>query len=138
MADRQVSLGSVVKLDHDDNATFDAVGLITNVSPPPRTRQRVNAMVLGDDLETDKMAAEAISDMTITQLWHPGDTEHEKIDTLFDSKDEVSWQIITPHSTPVVDEFVGVVASLDPSPREAGNMIARDFTVHRVSAITRT
>jgi len=138
MADRQVSLGQVVKLDHDDDASFDAVGLITSVSPPPRTRQRVNAMVLGDSLETDKAAAEAISDFTFTQLWHPGDTEHEKIDTLFDSKAEREWQLVTPHSTPVTDEFTGVVMSMDPSPREVGNLIARDVTVHRVTAITRT
>lgn len=138
MAEKTIALGTIVKCDSDDDDTFEVVGQIRSATPPGRTRERVAEDDLSDTLRTEAMGIEQASDFEFMQLWEPGDTEHEKMDTLFGSKDIVSWQCIYPVSTPVTDEFTGQVAALEPEQLVANNLIGRKVTVHRKSAITRT
>lgn len=136
-AERNLALGSLVKVDATGGGSFSLVGLTRQVTPPPRERERIDGTVLSDELQVDLLGQEAKSDFTFTQLWHPGDTDHEKIDTLFDSKDEVDWQIIYPPSVNITDTFAGRVAAIAPEALEASGVISRQVTVHRTGAIAR-
>ena len=139
MANKQVGLGTLVKVDEDDNGTtHTTLTVVMDATPPPRTRQRVDQTSLDDTLATDAPGIEDKSDFVFTQYWHPGDTVHQHVDTLFGAKTIVEWQIVYPFGTPVTDEFEGWVASIEPQQIGVATMISRRVTVHRTSATTRT
>lgn len=135
---KQIGLGTILKFDHDVNASFDAMTLVRQLTPPARTRKKIDAMTLGDVLEVPELGVEAESEMEFTQFWHPGDTEHEKLDTLFGSKATFAVQIVTPHATPKTDQFSAKVVSLEPEAITPDGLISRKVTLLRTSAITRT
>lgn len=135
---KQVALGTLLKLDHDDNATFNNVTLVTGITPPARMRAEIDGKTLGDSLETSLLGIELKSELEFTQHWHPLDTEHEKLDTLFESGDEVPIQIVTPHATPVTDEFTIQVIKLEPEQLTVDGAYKRKVTCQRTSAITRS
>ena len=138
MATKQVGLGALVKVDDDGDASFTTVGLTRSITPPPRSRALVDGTALEDDLAVNEAGIEEASELSFTQFWHPGDTNHEIMDTLFGSKAKVDWQIVYPFATPVTDEFEGFVSALAPEQIEPGNIISRQVTVQRTGAITRT
>lgn len=139
MATRQIGLGTLVKVDDDDSgAGFTTVGEIVNVTPNGRTRELVDRTVLADTLATMAAGIEAHSEFSFMQFWHPGDTNHQLIDTLFGSKAEVLWQIIYPFSTPVTDQFDGFVSGYEPEEIGRDGIISRRVTVQRTGAITRS
>lgn len=135
---KQIALGTIFKLDATQGGTFVAVPLMQNLTPPVRTRAEIESNALGDTLEVPQLGMESKSQMTFAHFWHPGQTEHEKWDTLFDSKDEADVQIVTPHGTPVTDEFTVQVVALTPQTLETNGMFRREITLNRTSDITRT
>lgn len=138
MATKQISLGSLLKVDHDQNAVFESMTLVVEITPPPRTRAETDGNDLGDTLEVNLLGRESQSKMEFDQFWHPGDTEHEKMDTLFGSKAEADFQIVTPHATPVTDEFSGQVIGLTPESLTPTGAYKRKVTIQRTTAITRS
>lgn len=139
MAVKQIALGSILKTDHNSDATFESMTLVRQVTPPPRTRKKVSdSNALGDTLETPELGIEAESEMEFVQFWQPGDSEHEKLDTLFGSKATFAVQLVTTHGTPVTDEFTAKVVSLEPEPWTVDGLYGRKVTLQRRSAITRT
>lgn len=138
MASKQLSLGSIVKVDHDDDTNFTTVGLARTITPPARARINVDGTVLADTQKTYEPGVEDFSTFQFFQLWEPGDTNHELIDTLFDNKTKVDWQVLY-GATPVqTDQFEGYVSGLAPETLELDGVIARVVTVERTGAITRS
>lgn len=139
MASKPIGLGSLVKCDFDgDGTTHETVGLTRDLTPPGRAYNLVEAVALEDTLEVAELGIEERSEFSFAQFWKPGDTAHEKIDTLFDDKDEVEWQIVYPLATPITDEFLGKVSAISPEQITPKGTITRTVTVQRTSAITRT
>jgi len=138
MAAKQIALGTVLKTDIALAATFVSMTLVNQITPPPRSREETEGRDLGDTLTVPLQGIEAVSRMEFEQFWQPGDTEHENLDTIFDSKAEADFQIVTPHSTPVTDEFTGQVTALTPQELTVQGAYMRRVTITRTSAITRT
>jgi hypothetical protein len=138
MASKQIALGSILKIDPTGHVTFTAMTLVRQITPPPRSRKKIEGLTLGDTFEVSELGIESESEMEFQQLWHPGDTEHEKLDTLFGSKNEFGVQLVTAHTTPVTLEFTVKVVSLEPEAWTVDGVISRKVTLVRTSAITRT
>jgi hypothetical protein len=138
MASKQIALGSILKVDHDNNAAFDVMTLVRQITPPPRSRKKIDSLTLGDTFEVSQLGIESESEMEFQQLWHPGDTEHEKLDTLFGSKGQFSVQLITAHGTAVTLEFTVKVTALEPEAWTVDGVYSRKVTLLRTGAITRT
>jgi hypothetical protein len=138
MATKQAALGSILKTDHNSDATFENMTLVSEITHPPRDRARVDAKDLGDALDVPLPGIENPSYCEFTQHWEPGDIEHEKLDTLFDSQTEFPVQIVTPHATPKTDEFNAKVFTLAPETLTPDGAYKRKVTLLRTSAITRT
>jgi len=138
MASKQIALGTILKTDHDQNGSFNNMTLVRQITPPTRVREEIDGKDLGDTLDVPLLGIEQVSKTTFVQFWHPGDSEHEKIDTLFVSKDEFDVQIVTPHATPVTDEFTAQVVSLSPATLETGGTYQREVVLNRTTDITRT
>jgi hypothetical protein len=135
---RQVGLGTLFKLDSTQGGTFVTHPLTDSVTPPPRNRARIDSLVLGDTLNVPLLGVEETSEFPVTYHWHPGETEHEKLDTLFGSKAEFDVQVVYPFATPVTDEFSVRCVELTPEAITPTGTIKRTATLLRTSAITRT
>lgn len=135
---RQIGLGTLLKVDSTQGGTFVTVPLVDGVTPPPRSRARIDAKVLGDTLDVPLLGIEEVSEFSFMHHWHPGETEHEKADTLFGSKDEFDVQIVYPFATPVTDEFTVQCVELAPEQITPTGAIKRQVTLLRTTAITRT
>ncbi len=138
MASKQISLGTILKTDDDSNGSFDTMTLVRSITPPPRQRELIDGLVLSDTFDVPLPGIEQSSQMVFEQLWHPNDSEHEKMDTLFASKASFDVQIVTPHTTPVTDEMTVKCVGLEPAALETGGVYARTVTLQRQGAITRT
>lgn len=138
MATKQIALGSILKTDHTLAATFVAHTLVDTITPPAREREEIEGKDLGDILDVPLIGIESPSRMEYTQFWQPGDTEHELLDTELDNNVEGDYQIVTPHATPVTDEFTGKVVRLAPEQLTPSGAFKRQVTILRTSAITRT
>lgn len=138
MATKQIALGTILKTDITLAATFVTHTLVKEITPPPRTREKIEGKDLADTFDVPLLGIEQESECTFKQFWHPGDTEHEKMDTVFGTKVSFDVQIVTPHGTPVTDKFTVKVVSLAPETLNTGGVYSRDVTLLRTSAITRT
>ena len=138
-ASKQLALGSLVKVDHNDDTVFTTVGLTRTITPPGRARVNVDGTVLADTLKTYEPGVEDFSEFQFMQLWHPNDsTNHELIDTLFANKTKVDWQVVYGATPTATDTFEGYVSNLAPETLEIDGVIARAVTVQRTGAITRS
>jgi hypothetical protein len=136
MATKQIALGSLLKVD--DGAGFDNQTLVEQITPPPRSRERIDAKILDDTLDVPLLGIEAVSDLEYVQHWEPNDVEHEKLDTYFDSKADLDVQIVTPHTVPVTDEFTCKVTDIGPEVLQPSGAYKRSVTLVRTTDITRT
>lgn len=138
MADKQIALGTILKTDITLAATFVTHTLVKEITPPPRLREEIDGKDLGDTFDVPLLGIEQVSKATFKQYWHPGDTEHEKMDTVFGSKISFDVQIVTPHAAPKTDKFTVKCVGLTPETLSNGGVYSRDVTLLRTSAITRT
>lgn len=137
MASKYLGLGSVFKVDEDDNGSgHTTITLCIDGTPPARKRVRIPAADLSDTLATDKMGMEDFSEFSFTQFWDPIDTQHASLDTLFGAKTVVEWQIV--FTSGETDEFEGFVSALEPQTLQKDNLVMRKVTVQRKGDITRT
>jgi hypothetical protein len=138
MASKYIGLGTLFKVDeNDDGTSHTTITLVITGTPPARKRERIDGTALADTLSTFEPGIEQHSEMMFTQFWEPGDTQHESIDTLFDAKTVVEWQIAYT-TAGVVDEFEGWVSDMEPEPIVHNGIFQRKVTIQRTSAITRT
>ena len=138
MASKQVAHGTLFKTDVTDGGSFATMTLVKSVTPPPRTREEIDGRTLDDDFEVPLMGIEMASEMSVMQFWEPGDTEHEKLDTAFGAKTDFPVQIVTPHATPVTDEFNVKVKQIEPAELTPNGTFQRTVTFQRTGDITRT
>jgi hypothetical protein len=131
-AAKQVAHGTVL------NNGSSALELVISITPPGRVRQEVDAMTLADDFEVPLLGIEQKSEFVANQFWHPGDSNHEALDTAFDNKSELTLQIVTPHSIPVTIEFTAKVSKLEPEELSPGGTYRRRVTFIRTGDITPT
>ncbi len=132
-ATKQVAHGTVFNVGAGSELT-----LVVSVQPPGRVRQEIDGMTLNDDFEVPILGIEQKSEIAATQFWDPGDSNHHAIDTAFDAKTTLTLQIVTPHATPVTDEFTAQVSKIEPEELNPGGTYRRRVTFIRTSDITRT
>jgi predicted secreted protein len=139
MATKQIGLGTIVKVDEDDSGSgFTTVTVVMDATPPKRERETVDCTSLDDTLQTYAPGIEKHSEFTFTQYWHPTDTQHASIDTLFGSKALVLWQVVYPFASSITDQFEGWVSALEPQTIKHNEHITRKVTIQRTGAITRS
>ena len=139
MADKQIGLGTLVKVDEDANGSgHTTVTLVMSTTPPGRSRENVDITAIDDTLMTYAPGQEQHSQFVFRQMWDPLDTVHEHMDTLFGSKAIVEWQVVYCGSGVATDEFEGYVSNLEPQEITANGRIERTVTIQRRGAITRT
>jgi hypothetical protein len=137
MANKYLGLGTVLKVDEDDNGSgHTTITLVVDATPPARKRVRIDGTVLADTLSTYELGMEDFSEFSFSQLWDPIDTQHASLDTLFGAKTVVEWQIV--YTSGETDEFEGYVSALEPQALTKDGLNSRKVTVQRKSATTRT
>lgn len=137
-AAKQVAHGTIVKIDPNDDNTFTTLELVREVTPPPREREEIDGRTLDTTFEVPLLGIEVKSTFELQQFWHPGDSNHELLDTAFGAKTEFAFQIVTPHTAPITDEFNVQVEKLAPAALQPNGTYQRNVTFLRTSAITRT
>lgn len=136
MASKWLGLGTVLKVDEDDNGSgHTTITLIVDATPPARKRVRIEGTTLDATLSVHELGMEDFSEFSFTQFWDPIDTQHASLDTLFTAKTVVEWQII--YTSGETDEFEGYVGKLEPQPLTKDSLNARKVTVQRKSDTTR-
>ena len=139
-ANKYAGAGSTVECDIDGlGTTWTLFGYTESITPPPRTRQKVDATNLDEDMVNLEPGIEEDSEFVFVQVWEPGDTNDEQIDTLFDSKFKPQWRITYPTdpTTPEQDTFSGWVSGIAPDTIDVGTRIGRTVTVTRTGPIVR-
>jgi hypothetical protein len=132
---RTLGLGTLVKMDDDDSgSTFTTLTLVTNATPPARKRIRVPGMALSDTLETDDMGAEAKSDVVVTIMHEPNDTQHATFNTLFSAKTQIIWNIT--YASTDIETFEGIVSDIEPQTIQHDQFLLMNVTIHRKTAST--
>ena len=142
MADARLGLGTLVKYDHDNDASYTTIGEISAVDPPPREYEAVDATDLADTLAVNLQGQEINSIWSFTQIWTDGDTVQEYIDTAFDSKHNYSWQLVLAADSgggaARTWQYTSRVMGIGPETIDAASVCSRVITLQRTSDITRS
>jgi hypothetical protein len=142
MANARLGLGTLVKYDHDDDASYTTIGEISAVDPPPREYEAVDATDLADVLQVSLQGIEQSSTWEFTQIYTDGDTVHEYIDSAFGSKHNYSWQIIfaadSGGGAARTWQFTSRIMAIGHETVDASSVCSRVITLQRTSAITRS
>lgn len=134
--------GTIVKVDHDDNAAFTAVGCLKDATPPKRSIKTADATCLDDSREDMQPGIADATEFTFTHFWEIGEASNTMIDTLFSNAKskttpyDVDWQVIYPLSTPVTEAFSGWVKEISPETIKVGEFLTRQVTVMTTSVST--
>jgi hypothetical protein len=131
-------MGAIVKLDHDDDASFDVVPGVITATPPPREREDIEGRQLSDTFEVPLMGIELASEFVVTVFYKEDDTEHAKFNTLFTSKANCPIQLITPHASPITKEFEATVKKVVEQEWAANGTLRAEVTFQRTSDVTVT
>lgn len=126
-----LGLGTVTKVDGAK------ITLVTNITPPARSRTLIDQTALDEELATNALGIEEHSEFTFNQFWIPGDSQHQSMDTLFNSKALAEFKIEYTNAPAVVDTFSGKVSRLAPQAIERGGMLMREVTIQRYTNIAR-
>jgi len=137
-ASKAIGLGTVAAVDAAGGSSHVTVTLVVDMTPPARSRVLTDRTALSDSLATNAVGGEQHSQYEFTQYWHPKDTNHEIIDTLFGSKAIASWKITYPFGTPINETFRGWVSGLEPETITRDGIITRKVTIQRTTDISRT
>ena len=132
---RVLGIATVPKYDSDDSGSvFDTITLMTNATPPPRTRRRIDGAAFGDSLAVDEFGIEAQSDYLFDYWYEPNDTQHASFRTIFGAKTALLWQLV--YGSNDTEQFEGKIANIEPQPYGVDNLLSERITVHRTGAIS--
>ena len=132
---RTLGLGTLLAVDDDDSGTvFTTVSLVTDMTPPPRTRMRVDGTALADTLAIDEAGIEDKSDFVYNHLNEPNETNSLIMETLFAAKTQVKF-VITYASTDI-ETFEGIVMGIARAQVTKEQLLTRQVTIHRRTAST--
>jgi len=150
---KQSALGTILEMDPANTTAVTnlvAATLVKTMTPPGREREEADGRALGDILDVPTQGGEAQSEMIFTQFWHPGDTNHELMDTQFgvDTNPNsigtvAAFRITYPHGgtkvgdTAPTDSFSGYVRRLGPESLEPTGVYMREVAIRRTTAVTR-
>lgn len=137
-ADFAIGLGTLVKVDHDGDTSFDTISAIPELTPPGQEREEVDITVLEDTMEQMRAGIDRATTFEFMLRWDPTDTNHAIISTLYGSKAIVNWQIVLPFETPITGAFAGYVSAIRPEKVEKGQPIRCNVTVRRTGPVTWT
>lgn len=136
---KQIGHGAQLWVDDDDDATYTELGSIVKITPPAKTRDDVDMTTLDSDLmEYDPSDPPDVGELSVEIHWHPGQTNSEILDDLFDAKTKVNWKIVYPFATPVNHVFEGWVKSLTPADLASKESIRRTAVIRLTSPITQS
>ncbi len=117
---------------------------IKGVTPPPKTREKVDATCAEDDIEVylDSDPPNQ-GEMELDLIYEPNSTESELLDTLFDNTDpdarEGTWKLHYLMFSPTVqDLFTGRILELSPERIERKNVVTRMVKILATSAPVRS
>ena len=142
MANARLGLGTVVKYDHDNDASYTTVGEISAIDPPGREYEMVDITNLADTLQVNLQGIETTDVWTFTQIYQDGDTVHDYIDAAFDGKHNYSWQIIyaadSGGGAARTWQFTSRVTGIGNETVDAASVCTRVITLERTADITRS
>ena len=119
--------------------TWTKFGYTESITPPPRSRAKVEATNLDEVMVNLEPGIEEDSEFVFVQVWDPADADDKAIDTLFDSAAKLPWRITYPTlPNPTEDVFSGWVSGIAPDTIDVGTRIGRSVTITRTSTIVRT
>lgn len=137
MAEKVLAHGIILEVDADGGG-YDAVGEIKNIQPPGRTKEDVDCDVLGSTVfETLPSEPPDYGELKFTQIWEVGETEHEKIDTMFGLSGSAAakpWRISFPYTVAEVKSFSGWVKAIETPQMESKDVVTREVTVRLTTA----
>lgn len=139
-----IGYATIVKCDHDDNASFTTIGCMKSITPPPQSLNTADGTCLEDSFEYMQPGIQKATEFKFLQVWKMGDTNHAIIDTLFANAKsttapyDVDWQVVYPQANLVTDAFSGWVKDVAPNTVQIGEYITREVTVMTTSDTTRT
>ena len=134
---RYTGKGGLVKVASGN--TFVAVGLCTNVTPPPMEKAVIDVTGMEDTTAVAAQGIEQLSAMDFESLHDPDDTTDDLVDTLYGSGNTVTWQIVTVAGAKTwTKSFSGIVTAIVPTGFGGNDAVNRKVTVHRAGAVTDT
>lgn len=138
MPDKDIGHLAILAVDHDSDATFTVCTQIKNIQPPEPSREDVDVTTLDDTVvKTLPSDPPDYGELSFDQVWHPGDTVHEHVETLFGARTICPWRITYPFSTAKTDTFSGWVKKISPMKLESKEAIKRTVTIRLTTEITR-
>lgn len=120
------------------NISSSPLQLVVSITPPARTRQEIEATLLGDTLEVPVLGIEQKSEMVANVCYDKRASNHVALVTAFDAKTELTVQIVTAHTEPVTDEFTAQITKIEEDEMAPGSVYKAKITFVRTGAITST
>jgi hypothetical protein len=134
---RYTGKGGLVKVASGNS--FVAVGLCTNVTPPPMERAVIDVTGMEDTTAVAASGIEQLSSMDFECLHDPEDTTDDLVETLYGSGNTATWQIVTASGAKTwTKSFSGVVTSIVPNGFGGNDAVKRKVTVQRAGVVTDT
>lgn len=135
---RFIGKGATVLVETNTN-TFNTVGLITNIQPPPQEKGVIDVTAMEDTAVQAEQGIEQLSAFTFTERPDPDDTIHDFVDGLYSSGNTAGWQIKCNAGTAVwTMQFDGIVTGISRNAFGGNDGVTRTVTVQRTGAITDT
>lgn len=138
---KHIGHGTTINIDPASpiGTSYTLLAQVKSVTPPPPSREEVDTTTLDSTVE-DSLPSDPrnMGEVQLHLVWHPGDTNHEILDTAMNSRTNAAWKLTYPTSVAFKDVFSGYVKSLTPTALEGKNHIGRDVVIKLTSAITRT
>ena len=134
MGKKATGCGTILSLDESGGTTYTPVSNIANVTPPsPGERTQVSAPELDTCIDDPELGMKGPRTFAFTQYWEPGDTDHERLDTMYDANTMGGWQIEYPHGPYGVSQpkqtFNGKVQSIGNTQTGPNDTFQRDVVI---------
>jgi len=118
------------------STSYTVIGCLKDATPPPETRETVDASCLGQTDPILQVGAKQPVEFEFTAAWDPGDSEHTSLSTLFDNKCNANWKIQNSEFTSSTGAFTGRIIAMSPQVINRGNIVTRQIRVATSSVVT--
>lgn len=138
MAKKTTGCGTILSLDESGGTTYTAVSNIANVTPATQSRVIVESPELDTCENNGDAGREEVKTMSFMQYWEPGDTDHERVDTMYANNTDGGWKIEYGHDYAVsqpAQTFNGKVQEMAPAQVVSEEVVQRSVTIVLTSSI---